>query len=196
MKILPFRLRPARRSGPNRVRQSAATWLGARRETMTSGRGRSRTAEWREKVGDLRRGGRSRERRAQLARRTLRRAASGTSQRLRPLEGSRCQVHGSHPVSNTGPGARAKSLKRREPKRASGRWRSKPPPDGNELPRGAKPCRRLVPAPVRFSGVLRVRAMARRVTTSDESRGSGRRRERQEGNGRREALRLFGRRKL
>jgi len=196
MKILPFRLRPARRSGPNRARRSAATWLGARREPMTSGRGCSRTAEWREKVGDLRRGGRSRERAAQLARRY----ASERRVRDEQTASVACRVRvrsaGELLGVTTGPGARARSLERQKPRRASGRRRSKPPPDGNELPRGAKPCRRLVPAPVRFSGVLRVRAMARRVTTSDESRGSGRRRERQEGNGRREALRLFGRRKL
>lgn len=126
------------RDDPKRVRRSAATWLGARSETMSSGRRCARTAERRDKVGDLRRDGLSRERRPSPRTRILRRAARWTRAGRKPREGLVREAHGSCATSTVASGALVRSLERRKPRRASAPARSKPLRDGTEPPGGAE----------------------------------------------------------
>lgn len=124
---------------PKRVRRSTVTWLGTRSETMSSGRCCARTAERRDKVGDLRRDGRPRERRLSPRARMLRRAVWRTRRRRKPLEGPAHEAHGS-----------CSGVNRRARRVWSGPWRggsprelraparSKPLRDGTEPPRGAE----------------------------------------------------------
>jgi hypothetical protein len=120
MNILPRRLRPARRDDPKRIRQGAATRSGVRSETMSSGRARFRTTECRDKVGNLRRGGRSRER--SVTSPDL--DASKGSCPIDPADpcrrdGSDLQAHGSCPPSNGGRGSGIMSLESGKPRRAA-----------------------------------------------------------------------------
>jgi hypothetical protein len=180
--------------GPKRVRRSAVTWLGTRSETMSSGLRCARTAERREKVGDLRRDGRPRERRLSPRARMLRRAVRRTRRRRKLSEGPALEAHGSCAVSIAACGACGQVPGEEEAQESFGPPRGlnrraigTEPPRGAERPEGERRRPPSFPAATVCVGPAAWR-MPRRCV----GRWEGRCRERQEGIGRREASRLLG----
>jgi hypothetical protein len=95
---------------------------------MSPGRAGSRTAEWRDKVGNLRRGGRSRERAFDPSRlHALKGSGKDQPEASCRRKARAVQAHESCAASNAGRAAGGVSLERRKPRRASGlRWPNPP----------------------------------------------------------------------